>query len=886
MDLISILSKTVSPDHNELNAAQSYLEQAAANNFVDFLRSLSDILQNVNNNTVVRQAAGLQLKNALTSKDNSLKAECQKRWLSLPDEVRDYVKIKVLSTLGTESSRPSSAAQAVAYIAVAELPAGQWQDLIRLLTQNVTNPTSTEMMKEATLEAIGYICQDIQPEILQLQANDILTAIVHGMRKDEANDHVKLAATNALLNSLEFTRANFERESERHFIMQVVCEATQSENLQVKVAALQCLVKIMSLYYQYMEHYMGPALFAITMQAMRDERDEVALQGIEFWSNVCDEEVDLSIEAIEAHEQGIPPARTSRFYAKGALQYLVPILMQTLTKQEEHDDEDDWNPCKAAGVCLMLMANCCEDAIVNEVLPFVTRHINDQDWRFRDAAVMAFGSILEGPDATTLKPIVEQALPSLISLMSDENVVVRDTTAWTIGRICEAIPEAVLSSNLDILITTLITGLGSEPRVAANICWAFNSLAEAAYKAAEQIDEEPSTYCLTKYFNVIVGKLLDTTERSDGNQANLRSAAYEAVMELIKNSPKDCYVIVQEVTRIILSRLEQIQQLESAIQSSSDRDQYNDLQSLLCATLQSVLRKMTTEDAPKISDYVMNGLIKMFSASEKSGSVQEDALMTVGTLVEVIGEDFMKYMDAFRPYLIMGLKNHAEYQVCTTAVGLVGDICRAVSSRIQPYCNEIMTILIENLSNMDVHRSVKPHILSVFGDISLSIGTQFQPYLEVVLNTLLHASQVQIDSNDFDSILYVNELRETILEAYTGIVQGLKGDGERPNQEVNLLRNHVQYIIQFILTVAADPNSNDNLTAALSGLIGDLCSAFDSLMLPLVENETVQVLLNKGRRSKCPKTKTLSNWAYKETKRIRQLTSTGNNVVVNQTEQR
>lgn len=45
--------------------------------------------------------------------------------------------------------------------------------------------------------------------------------------------------------------------------MQVVCESTQSQNPLIKVAALQCLVKIMSLYYSHMELYMGQALFAV-----------------------------------------------------------------------------------------------------------------------------------------------------------------------------------------------------------------------------------------------------------------------------------------------------------------------------------------------------------------------------------------------------------------------------------------------------------------------------------------------------------------------------------------------------------------------------------------------------------------------------------------------
>jgi len=201
------------------------------------LKALSGVLQNVNNDPITRTAAGLQLKNALTSKDTEVRNHFQQRWLSLPTEVRNYVKHNVVTALGTEANRPSSAAQCVAYIAVAELPHNFWPDIIHILTQNVTNPTSTEMMKEATLESIGYICQDIEPEILVSQSNEILTAIVHGMRKDETSNHVKLAATNALLNSLEFTKANFDKDSERHFIMQVVCEATQSENIQVKITA-------------------------------------------------------------------------------------------------------------------------------------------------------------------------------------------------------------------------------------------------------------------------------------------------------------------------------------------------------------------------------------------------------------------------------------------------------------------------------------------------------------------------------------------------------------------------------------------------------------------------------------------------------------------------
>lgn len=45
--------------------------------------------------------------------------------------------------------------------------------------------------------------------------------------------------------------------------MQVICEASQCSDISVKVVAMQCLVRIMSLYYQFMEQYMKEALFPV-----------------------------------------------------------------------------------------------------------------------------------------------------------------------------------------------------------------------------------------------------------------------------------------------------------------------------------------------------------------------------------------------------------------------------------------------------------------------------------------------------------------------------------------------------------------------------------------------------------------------------------------------
>jgi importin subunit beta-1 len=46
----------------------------------------------------------------------------------------------------------------------------------------------------------------------------------------------------------------------------------------------------------------------LTIMGMRHHQEPVALQAIEFWSTVCEEEIELSVEAQEVCLQSLSPA--------------------------------------------------------------------------------------------------------------------------------------------------------------------------------------------------------------------------------------------------------------------------------------------------------------------------------------------------------------------------------------------------------------------------------------------------------------------------------------------------------------------------------------------------------------------------------------------------
>jgi importin subunit beta-1 len=173
---------------------------------------------------------------------------------------------------------------------------------------------------------------------------------------------------------------------------------------------------------------------------------------------------------------------------------------------------------------------------------------------------------------------------------------------------------------------------------------------------------------------------------------------------------------------------------------------------------------------------------------------------------------------------MLGLQNAQEHHVCIMTVGVVSEIARALERKLsaengRALCDDIMHALLHNLQDPLIERSVKPHIISCLSDIALAVGGYFERYLPFVMMMLVQASQIKLDQSDYDNHDYINQLREAVLEAYTGILQGLAGD----NQE-HIFLQFCPSVLSFLEIIAGDSDREENVLRAAVGVVGDLGS--------------------------------------------------------------
>ena len=363
----------------------------------------------------------------------------------------------------------------------------------------------------------------------------------------------------------------------------------------------------------------------------------------------------------------------------------------------------------------------------------------------------------------------------------------------------------------------------------------------------------PDTTPLSEFFTAIAMALLEVVARPDADERQLRMAGYNALSVLVSKAGNDCLGHMQALTTEMLKHLQE---------SYKSMDRECELQGYICGVLTSLVSRLRDQIAP-LADKIMEEALKVISAYQQvRGGAQvlhEEALLLVVALANAAGSGFDRFMPHFAPHLTVGLQNYEEVQVCLTTTRMVGDLCTALEKKIGGYCDMILEILYTNLKNPAVDRKIKASVMTCFGDIAMAITGDFEKYLGPVVQMLREASSTKLADGPADNeewVDYLNLLREGVLEAYSGIIHGLKESGK-----LHLFKEHVNTVLMLVKEISEDSTSQLPVIKAAVGVVGDLILVFQQELTAYVGKAPfLSQLVQTAIRSQEPKLLQNAHW--------------------------
>lgn len=706
-----------------------------------------------------------------------------------------------------ESVYRSKAAEAAAQIAILDLPTDSWPGIIPLLSKGVTEQSS-DPFKEACLVALSEICIGSYPGTLAPHSFNILFAIITGM--DSPHTQLQLVATKALANAIEFSESNFENDEQRNSIMALVIKMASSPADDVRLEAFVCMVNIAVSYYNYLDAHMNQGLYTATIEAIRSDASElVVMQAIEFWSSICEEETSIFRENTSAAETGAPALDCHEFI-QGAIRDLAPLLFTSLSRGELDPELEEATVVSSASACISLIAGTLGNDVVPHFLDLISGNINSEESSLRTASILAFGSIMDGPSTETLALTIFEALPVIFERASpSEEGAVRHTAIWCLECVAEFHPAAI-DSRLPDFLGTCCSVFGDEsPAIAASAANAIQALAQ--HITYDKRDESPLNPHLTELFKA----LTDLSDREDADEASLRISAYAAIRSLVTATPDSQINHIQSVIDLFAPRLQQT--IGGTIDST--------LQGELVGITSACMRRLGTEQVSEtLADTLMQVYLDLLSSRAGVANIYIEVFMAAGALCHAVGPAFTRYMADLAPYLLIGLEQWQEDELCSQALALCSAICYSLTAELGPYVEKLVSLFGEHLRNPDLSPVLGPLIVNTFADIAHALQGGFMTYLPTVMDILQRFQADACKNTDemsvWSDIAQTNSWRMALLSNFSIILQSCGED------HINALRPYLNSMTRLLTYISNDRRREDDVNRLTCGLIIDVATYF------------------------------------------------------------
>lgn len=433
---------------------------------------------------LIRYAAAVNLKNHI-----------KLFYKAIPKDQLAYIKAATLNVLRDSNSQLRSFAGTVITEIVQQGGLLQWPEILQELVALVGNtdrnvPAETQ---EGAMSALAKVCEDNRKLLdKEFQGQRPMTIMVPKLLEfaSHLNPKIRVFALSTLKSFIpQKSQVLF---SALDVYLQTIFQLASDPDVQVRRIVCQSLVQLVeSRPDMLVPHIEGLVNYILTQQQSAGNPD-LALDAAEFWLSVGEQDQlrdlmgpyleriipvllagmvygeedvfrlggDENNADVEDRVEDIKPqfAQTKAGrgvvsadkeedpgtpQANGTPQPKKNDLSDGEIEEEDEDDEWDdedpenaWSLRKCSAAALDVFAVNYHSTVFNIILPYLKENLSHSLWPKREAAVLALGAIAEGC-MDVVSPHLPELVPFLISLLSDEEPVVRQITCWCLARYSE-----------------------------------------------------------------------------------------------------------------------------------------------------------------------------------------------------------------------------------------------------------------------------------------------------------------------------------------------------------------------------------------------------------------------------------------------------------------
>ena len=802
-----------------LGQAKSSPETA---NYLAYILSNGPLLQELglspSDNVLVRSSAAINLKNAIKAYDKAY-----------VEHNLAYVHSSVLSALQDSSSQIRNFAGNVISEIVQKGGVLGWPELLPELLALAGNDRGNVPLEaqEGAMSALAKVCEDNKQGLDRVyNGQRPLTIIIPKLLEITSNPNAKvrafaLASINAFLpQTTPAVLTSLDSILERLFHL------ANDPSDSVRRNVCRSFTHLVDVQPDKVRPHMGGLVDYFVLQQRNTDDPDLALDAAEFWlcvgenhqlcpslgpflrkivpvlleSMVYEEEDILRLEGDaddadqEDRAEDLRPqfaaAKNPRMAANGHAGTNGAVSQSSQASQTDdelsdgeigQDDdegsgnlEDRWNLRKCSAAALDVLASNFHSAVFDVTLPYLTENLRHPEWPNREAAVLAIGAVADGcMDAVT--PHLPDLVPYLLSLLNDQEPVIRLITCWALGRYSAWASHLEDQRDRQRYFEPMMEGI-------LNRMLDRNKKVQEAAASAFATLEEKATRTLTPYCGPIIRQFVQCFGRyKDRNmfilydcvqtlaehvgpalaQQELIDTLMPAMMQRwskVSDRSQEIFPLLECLSYVatalgdtfapfavgVFTRCIRIihQSLEEYVMSINNEAIDKPSKDFLVTSLDLLSAVIQALHHRKSGELVLNSQprffdLLLFCMEDPSNDVRQSSYALLGDCAVNIFDHLQPFLPALIPVLIrqLDLDNMKDkdlesgFSVINNACWSCGEIAIREKTGMGPYVEQIYRHLLEIINNPEVPTSVNENAVIALGRLGVDCSQTLAPHL-------------------------------------------------------------------------------------------------------------------------------------------------------------